>query len=184
MKTIILSDIFGITPELKQLASELPTEVQLLSPYDDQNLIFEDEATAYQQFSTSTNITQYSQKLTTCIKAQREPVNLIGFSVGASALWLAASNAGTTASIVNKGIGFYSSQIRNHLTLSSGFNIHLIFPEEEAHFDVDSVIHALANKEHVKTSKSTGRHGFMNARSVNFNQKLYFDYLALLLAEI
>ncbi len=181
MKTIILADIFGITPQLKLLASNLSPDYKLLSPYDDDSLCFEDEKVAYQYFSLNTDITKYSLKLSECLANQTESVNILGFSVGASALWLCADQQHPN---VNKGIGFYSSQIRQYHALSPTFPIHLIFPDKEPHFDVDTVISKLTNKPFTKISKSSGLHGFMNYRSVNFNECLYHDYLTLLLAEI
>lgn len=169
MKCIIVTDIFGCTPELELQVNNLKGPVEILSPYGNQFIPFENEQDAYQHFMTKVGLDGYVSMLNAYIERAKDPLTLLGFSVGASAIWNAAEQHSD-----NKVIGallFYSSQIRHSLSLNPNFPIGLIFPKMETHFNVDDVIIELANKPSVNTTKLEYLHGFMNERSQNYDEK-------------
>jgi len=103
---------------------------------------------------------------------------LIGFSVGASAIWSMSSHPAIKT--ITKGICFYSSQIRHHTDLQPQFEIELILAHYEPHFDVKSLHVELATKANVNVKHVNYLHGFMNPHSSNFNQRAYDETLTVL----
>ena len=184
MTLLIIPDIFGATPALAQLARDLapalkqiqqPADasgqpIDILDPYGD-GLWFEDEARAYAHFSRYLGIPAYAGRIQRHLTENPGPCFLLAFSAGASAVWQLAGTQPCPG--ISGAVCLYGSQIRHSPDLIPGFDIHLVFPESEPHFDVDSLMASLAKKPNTTCEKSTGRHGFMNALSVNFDPILY-----------
>ena len=129
-------------------------------------------------FSEKIGLDNYAKNLLQYLLLNKEAINLIGFSVGASAIWQISE----LLKIQNicSAIGFYSSQIRNQTAIIPAIPIELIFPIQESHFSVKELMKKLANKPNVKLKQVEYRHGFMNSQSDNFNALGYQQWLTIL----
>jgi dienelactone hydrolase len=103
---------------------------------------------------------------------------LVGFSVGASALWALSGEIYMQRKI--KAICFYGSQIRHYSEINPIIEIELFFPEHEPHFNVAKLISKLSHKKNVQCHMVPYLHGFMNKKSDNFNKTGYHNYLKIL----
>lgn len=170
MQIVIVADVFGNTNALTALAKELNSSA-IIDPYQGIEMQFKDEKEAYKYFIEMVGLDNYLLQIIAVIKQYTEPVNLIAFSVGASAIW--RLSATSEASLVNNSVCFYGSQIRHFTTIKPLFDIELVFPSSEAHFDVDMLKNKLSTKANVTTSQVPYLHGFMNQCSKNYNSDAY-----------
>ncbi len=170
---LIISDIFGDSAALRRFADALGKPFQVISPYP-KLIPFIDEADAYQYFMQHVGLQGYAKKIEQQLDNLTSPANVIAFSVGASSMWLLSDTlAKKTCSNIAQVDCFYSAQIRHHLAIEPQLSLRFIFPIEEMHFDVDSVIQQLGTKANVNVIKTPWRHGFMNALSINFSDTGY-----------
>ena len=181
MKTIIASDIFGVTPQLKKFANSISQNHVLVSPYDDQELNFSNEEAAYLHFSQHVGVQSYAEALKAIIRQQEQLITLVGFSAGASAAWLLL---GEKHLPIQTAWCFYSSQIRYYLTSKPNYPATIIFPQSEPQFCVNKAINILSHHKALTLVKEAHLHGFMNPLSSNYNANLDSKYQGLLKAEI
>jgi dienelactone hydrolase len=166
---IIITDIYGVTDAVNTLREELcagGVSVIVLDPYGGFIKSFADEQMAYQAFTLECGHQQYVAQVLDTLKGLQGKTVLLGFSAGASAAWKAVDQL---ESNVRHVIGFYPSQIRNHLDVQPICPVTLVFPSFEQHFDVESCIAQVAKLEQVQCIQTKYLHGFMNPLSVNFN---------------
>jgi len=182
MRIIIAADIFGKTDALGDVAASLPFATEVISPYAGSELSFHDEQEGYNYFSEHVGIETYANLLLKHILKSSEPVQLVGFSVGAAAMWYLAGH--NNLNNVISGIGFYGSQIRHARGVEPSFPIHLVFPESEKHFCVETLIKEVSKYQIVSVERSAYLHGFMNRRSANFNAEAYEIYVQKLKKKI
>ncbi len=171
MNTIIFSDVFGITPALIKLKEQVGAS-SIIDPYDGEYMGFNNEADAYSYFVTKVGLDSYVSKILITLSSLESKATLIGFSIGASAIWRLSHNI--TNNLIQQAFCFYGSQIRNFTQITPCFKIHLIFPKKESHFDVCKLIGTLENKPNVAITQVEYLHGFMNFHSSNFNEIGYF----------
>ncbi|WP_019027736.1 hypothetical protein [Colwellia piezophila] len=177
MSIILISDIFGLTPALLKLKDELAATT-IVDPYQGEYMDFDTEAEAYACFTSTVGLDSYVTAIGKVLASLDSKVTLIGFSVGAAAIWrLSVNNENNN---IKQAFCFYGSQIRNFSKIEPCFEIHLVFPKTESHFDVWALNNTLAKKPNVFTSQVEYLHGFMNYYSDNFNQVGYNKYLAKL----
>jgi len=177
---MIVADIFGVTPALIALGRTINADI-IVDPYGGKVMNFDNEAQAYHYFINNVGLDAYVNKLSKIMKECADRAIIIGFSVGAAAIWkLSASTDIEIIKRVKCAICFYGSQIRHLTTLSPNFDIQLIFPKNEAHFDAQALVERLANKKRVTAVQVDFLHGFMNYHSSNFNQAGYTVYIKLL----
>ena len=177
MVTLIVSDIFGHTPNLDAFSQELGTKVVICSPYACcQNLTGQSEKQAYDRFITSMGHDGYASKVKEAL-INEQPDFIVAFSAGAVAAWRAL--AATPLKRVQKMIGFYPGQIRNYTNLRPQCHVDLYFPHKEDHFDISPVISRLKTVSGVQCVRTRYSHGFMNALSQNFNKYAYLHYTHL-----
>lgn len=174
MHLIIISDIFGRTAALETFASEFSGKVEILDPYNSEIIEFACEDDAYSYFTTKVGLDAYAEKLSNKIKASTDHVTLLGFSVGASAIWK-LSNEKNLSNVIG-AVLFYSSQIRYYTDIEPLFPVCLVLPETEVHFSVPELIQSLKQKESVEIHHSSFLHGFMNYHSNNYNAAAYIKY--------
>ncbi len=173
MSTILVSDVFGITPALLTLKEQLGADT-IIDPYEGQSMAFDNEAQAYAYFVKTVGLDCYVEILLKAMQSFDSQVTLIGFSVGAAAIW--------RSSVKNKGVSikqafcFYGSQIRNFTEIAPYFKIHLVFPKSELHFDVLKLMQQLTSKANVEITQVEYLHGFMNYCSTNFDGVGYQQY--------
>ena len=133
---------------------------------------FRDEKEAYDYFTSEVGLDQYTQALVEHIKGCHDRLYLIGFSVGAAAIWNVSNNE--IGDNVSKATCFYGSQIRNMKLVKPRFLIDLVFPISEHHFSVDELIAELIadfrGTDKVSIRQVPFLHGFMNRYSENFDQ--------------
>lgn len=177
MQLMIVTDIFGAQPELMSLFIALDPQVVVIQPYDDQPPAFTDDAQAYSYFLRHGGIDAYSDRLTGVLRAQTNPVLLLGFSAGAAACWAVSAIADLP---IQRCIGFYGSQIRQLVKLDPRYPIELIF-SEESHFSVPELMQTLEGKANLTQSQVSYTHGFMNPLSRGYQPQaadLYYDWIA------
>jgi len=175
MKIILISDIFGKTPALEQLCLELGNNIEIIDPYDAEFKNFENENEAYKYFNENIGLEKYSQHLKNVVSEQTQSVRLIGFSIGASVIWMNSDNE--SFANVQEAYCFYGSQIRKMTHLKPLFPIEMILPKNEAHFSVTELIGELEETTQVSISETTYLHGFMNKYSKNFNLQAYTHFI-------
>ncbi|WP_462158817.1 dienelactone hydrolase family protein [Pseudoalteromonas sp. GB56] len=174
MKRVIVSDIFGRTKALEALAYDLDAH-KVIDPYAGSDLGFENEQHAYAHFTRHSSVDDYGAIVKEAISHYQEPITLIGFSVGAAAIW---EMIGThQQEHVSGALLFYGGQIRTRTQLQPSCPTTLVFAHEEQHFDVLELMSSLSVKERVNCHRASGLHGFMNALSDNYNPHCYQHYL-------
>lgn len=180
MNNIIVSDVFGKTPALIALANAIHADV-IVDPYDGISMDFKDEAQAYSYFIENIGLDRYLEMLSKIIIECSNKCTLIGFSVGASVIWqISQLTRIDMVKRVKHATCFYGAQIRHLTKLSPKFEVKLIFPKKESHFDVSALQHLLASKQNVSTIQVDFLHGFMNTHSSNFSLIGYKEHIELL----
>jgi dienelactone hydrolase len=165
MRVLVLTDIFGVTPELVTLAGRFTASPILLSPYREQHDCFSDEQDAYRSFQHNGGLEAYLERINPVL--QREKVDAcVGFSAGATAAWRAACDENSN---LPPAILFYGSRIRDYACLRPHSPVELIFAEEEAHFSVAPLAACLADAGCPVSVWPGTKHGFMNMRSSGFD---------------
>jgi dienelactone hydrolase len=165
MQLLIVSDIFGAQPEVLSQFDQLGLDYLCVQPYDHLPPVFADDKEAYQYFLDHGGIEAYCNKVGEVLKAQTEPLFLVGFSAGAAACWANLVLAHLT---IAHCIGFYGGQIRQLTHLEPLYPTELIFAEE-THFSVSELMDALAGKTNLEQSLVPYPHGFMNPLSKGYH---------------
>lgn len=174
MNIILVTDVFGKTPALIKLSEELNAKV-IVDSYNGMNMSFKNEAEAYSYFMDHVGLEVYLSKLLKISESISSISTLIGFSIGASVIWRLSEKL--SVKHVKRGICYYGSQIRNFKEINPLFEVALIFPEKETHFDVLELQSELSKKQKVKTMKTAYLHGFMNFYSINYSRAGYIEQL-------
>ena len=185
MDIFLISDIFGKTPALEIISEKLSQTVsslQIIDPYNGVNHKFETQNNAYDYFMDRVGLKKYQSILENELKSSGPDTALIGFSVGASAIWGISHQP--SLKHIKKAFCFYGSQIRHQAHINPVFDIELFFPKQEPHFDVDDLINHLNKKDRVTCTKTKGLHGFMNELSTNFDPACYAKFIKYLKASL
>jgi dienelactone hydrolase len=173
MQLVIMTDIFGAQPQVLSQFDQLGLDYLCVQPYDHQPPSFADENDAYQYFLVHGALEAYSKKLGEVLKAQTEPVFLLGFSAGAAACW---ANLVVEHLTIAFYVGFYGGQIRQMTHLQPLYPTELIFAEE-THFSVSELMDVLAGKTNLQQSLVPYPHGFMNILSEGYQAEAAGVYL-------
>ncbi|MBO9490658.1 hypothetical protein J7384_09810 [Endozoicomonas sp. G2_1] len=177
MNKLIVTDVFGHNSALENLINSLDGDIDVVSPYTTEQS-FDDDNDAYQYFTKHLGFEGYCQMLSHKLKSYRgESVSILGFSVGAAALWWFAGQEVSKNLSITGGLGFYGNQIRHFTELTPNFPMTLIVPKFEPHFSVNQLKTDLAGKAQLTVESCDYLHGFINSKSVNFNQTGYQAYL-------
>lgn len=181
MRTLIVSDIFGCTNQLKSFCEQFSGEVLIVSPYEATTADNElHEQLMYDKFIDGLGHDGYANKVQEAL-IKFSPDFIIAFSAGATAAWRAL--AMTPLKRVQKMIAFYPGQIRHFTSLNPNCHVDIYFPDVEKHFDLNPVIATLKTIPCLYVVKSRYKHGFMNALSENFNHDAYQHYAYICLNE-
>lgn len=174
MKLIVVSDIFGCTSALNIFIRQFFDHyeiIRVIDPYAGKNLHFHNEEDAYQHFQHHCGLEQLTRQLRTELDETKTAVDIIGFSIGATAAW---ETAGESRYLnIRKVIGFYGSRIREKTEICPHILTSLIFPKFEKSFDLEPVIQMLEKKNKVEIIRTEYLHGFMNKESVNYSEAAY-----------
>ncbi len=129
MQLIAVTDIFGITEHFENLLNDIKrfyTSVEIIDPYDRKEIDFKNEDEAYGYFQEKMGLKNYSDILNKTLQGRENKEQiLLGFSVGASAVW--AISEKLELHTKTKGICFYSSQVRNFLHVNPKIKIDFYF---------------------------------------------------------
>jgi dienelactone hydrolase len=159
---IIAADIFGLTPELIQLAQTLGADTTLVSPHPC-TTAFRTEAEGYAAFMARGGVEAYAKRIGTALAARRSVFDLaLGFSAGASALWLCLADADLDPWLPKRAEFYYGSRIRDHAHLEPRRHVRLIFAEQEASFDPAALVRLLCARGQNAEVLPGSAHGFMN----------------------
>ena len=156
----------------------LSSSVEIFDPYHSEIINFRDEKKAYDYFTSEVGLDKYTQALVEHINECCDPLYLIGFSVGAAAIWNVSTHE--VGRKVLMATCFYGSQIRNYKHVKPRFQIDLVFPVSEHHFSVNELIAELSGTDKVSSRQVSFLHGFMNKHSENFDQTGYEQEILLL----
>ena len=168
---LLATDIFGHTPEAQALAHEFGPAVHVVSPYAGVRPRFGSEMEAYAAFSARTSIEKYAEELAAHLRAR--PFDLaLGFSVGASALWLCLAEASLARCLPKRAVLYYGSRIRQYSRLTPACPTRLIFAEREASFDPAELATRLRAQGHDASVVPGSAHGFMNPLSPGYDARL------------
>ncbi len=170
---VVISDVFGKTSGLISLAQALNAQA-IIDPYQNKMMNFANEEQAYQHFIEHVGLDNYTRLLMQQVSELKQSTTLLGFSVGASALWRLSQNS---LPQVKHAICYYGSQIKNFDTLEPHIKTHVVFPKCEPHFDVNLLKDKLVVKDNVKIIETEYLHGFMNKHSTNFNEFAYQEQI-------
>lgn len=177
----VVSDIFGWTSALEEIARVLSPAfetIHLVDPYNHQEMEFENETDAYTYFKKQGGLKRYIRIVSDSLSQTTEPVRMLGFSVGASAIWALSDNQESPQ--ITKAVCFYGSQIRHFPTVSPKIEMELFFPHVESHFDVMKLMAHISRYRNIHCYQTEYLHGFMNKYSENFNEHGYHYYLKII----
>jgi dienelactone hydrolase len=183
MQLLIASDIFGRTAALEALAHQLGSSRAtplLVDPYGGLPQQFATEAAAYAHFQRDVGLDHYIEMLRSAVAGADpdRPLVLLGFSVGASAVWVLGCEPGLPSG--THAYCFYGSQIRHYPDLAPRIGFEIFFPRWEPHFEVADLMRRLSSQEGLVCHRTPYLHGFMNKLSANFDSAAYNHYLGLL----
>ncbi|MBU1230217.1 MAG: hydrolase [Proteobacteria bacterium] len=178
---LIISDIFGHTPEVQSLAGQLThgldARVRILSPYAGERPRFPSEVEAHAAFIARTGLDWYAKVVGETL-AEYRPALAVGFSVGATALWIAL--AGLVSAPPAHSVLYYGSRIREHAHLRPAGDLQLVFAEAEASFDPAELVTALRGQGVAAELLPGTAHGFLNRLSPRFDAQAYAAEMARL----
>ena len=177
---LIVTDVFGNTPAIASFARQFPLPCLIASPYTGEKTQYPAETLAYHAFIAEGGIGAYAEHLSHLIEDYQSSLRYaIGFSAGASALWLNSANPAMAN--LQQAVLFYGSRIRDHRDVQPACPARLIFAEQEVAFEPAELVADLRqrnqNAELVKGSK----HGFMNPYSAGFCLKTQERFMKELL---
>lgn len=171
MKLLVLTDIWGIDPAIRQwikaVTANATMPYEFLSPYPDeqQHLAFTSDQNAYASFSQHGGLENYTRSVRTWFEQQTEPVLILGFSAGAAVAFQLATELRHPAAV----FAVYGGQIHR----MSNFNVlcptQLVF-SQESHFDVNALVGTLKQQHHVCVEYWPVQHGFANPRSAGYDR--------------
>jgi dienelactone hydrolase len=181
MSIILVSDIFGITPSLIEISKKLGAN-SIVDPYFGQMMGFKNEEAAYSYFVNEVGLDNYLLKLQQVIKSIKHQTTLIGFSVGATAIWRLSEKE--CNNLVKEAFCFYGSQIRHYTAIAPRFKINMVLPKSEPHFDIAELQNIVSVKANVNVNKVEYLHGFMNYHSKNYSEAAYKEHIECLWASV
>ncbi|MDQ7835826.1 MAG: hydrolase [Humidesulfovibrio sp.] len=175
---LIATDIFGHTPEVQALARDLTNgrdvRARVVSPYGSHNggerPRFSSEVEAYAAFSARIGLERYTQMVAEAL-AEHRPALAVGFSVGATALWVAL--AAPPKPFTGSAVLYYGSRIRDHLDLRPAGDVRLVFAEQEASFAPAELVATLQARGMAAELRQGKAHGFMNRLSQGWDATAY-----------
>jgi len=182
---VIAADVFGVTPELGQLVQALGiTEATLVSPQQSTRT-FTSEAEGYAAFMAGGGVEAYARHLGRVFAARDDAFDFaLGFSAGASALWLCLADAALEPRLPRRAALYYGSRIREHAHLRPRRQTRLVFAEGEASFDPAPLVQKLRAVGNLAVLIPGSAHGFMNPRSHGYDAGICARETAALRAQI
>ncbi|MFF5207198.1 dienelactone hydrolase family protein [Streptosporangium sp. NPDC000396] len=125
------------------------------------------ESQAYQDFMLQLGVEGMGQALRRYVRELRggyRRVQCVGFSVGATAAWLAAG-----AGVLDGTVCFYGSRIRDHLDARPAGGCLVVIAEREASFSGRVLADRLADRDEVVTRLYDCAHGFCDPGNPHYS---------------
>ncbi|MBC3860991.1 hypothetical protein H8K32_02675 [Undibacterium jejuense] len=160
---LIATDVFGHTPAVSGLVRQLSVNAIVVTPWDDPENHFYSEQDAYQAFIVEGGVSRYAEKLKSILQEQTSLKFAIGFSAGASALWINSEHR--CMQQLQNTVLFYGSRIREYRNIQPICPVRLIFAEHEAAFTPRELVSDLQQRGHQAEIAKATKHGFMNSYS-------------------
>ncbi|MTI80982.1 MAG: dienelactone hydrolase family protein [Firmicutes bacterium] len=183
---IVLHEIYGVNKHIAEACKKIAqNKVDVFCPniLENKPYTYDQEEVAYENFINNVGFTKVLNETTELLKSMRsqyDNICVVGFSVGATVGWLCSENSNLCDAV----IGFYGSRIRNYLDVVPKCPVLLLFPSQEKSFEVDPVVESLSKKNNVTVKKLSGKHGFADPYSKNYNvesyQEAYKDVFSLM----
>ncbi|MFZ6862417.1 hypothetical protein ACO0K7_07255 [Undibacterium sp. Ji67W] len=155
--------MFGHTPAVAGLVRQLNVNAIVISPWDDPGRHFRTEQEAYQAFIVDGGIGRYAEKLHKALEQEQALKFVIGFSAGASALWINSERE--CMKKINETVLFYGSRIRDYRDIQPCCPVRLIFAEQEQAFTPQELVNDLRLRGLSAEIVKGTVHGFMNSYS-------------------
>ena len=174
---VMATDLHGVSDELRQQCESMTHQpIIWLSPWDTALNPYADEKTAHAVFLEQDGFTAYADKIRATMVQQGEKVtDLLGFSVGATAAWLYASDEPVPQDL--RVWLFYGSRIRDYLDRQPRCRVQTIWAEHEPSFNPMELSAQLRACGISAELVSGAAHGFMNPNSAAYSEQLLHDYL-------
>ncbi len=166
---VLVTDIFGHTPQLQETLNNLKLDAVICSPYAAETY-FNQEASAYEAFNQQGGVASYVDLLVEKLSSlsPEKPVLLIGFSAGAAALWhFICSEQVSRLHRDSSAWLFYGGQIRHALAKQPQINTQ-VYWTAESHFNVQECHQQMLSKPHVVSQILPYSHGFINPQAKGF----------------
>lgn len=177
---LIVTDVFGNTPAIASFARQFPVPCLIASPFSGEKTQYPAETLAYHAFIAEGGVGVYAEHLAQLIEANQSSLRYaIGFSAGASALWLNSTNPAMAN--LQQTILFYGSRIRDYRDVQPVCPTRLIFAEQEAAFEPAELVADLRQRNHDAELVKGSKHGFMNPYSAGFCLKTQERFMKELL---
>jgi dienelactone hydrolase len=158
---IIATDIHGTSDAIRSQWRHLGAGITWVSPWDGDGCPHPSEAAAVQAFHAQSGLQAYADKIARA--AHQRPALLIGFSVGATSMWLHAGSPRCHPQ--SRAMLYYGSRIRDHLAVKPRCPVSLVFAEHEASFEPASLVAQLQHAGVNASMVANTSHGFMNPGS-------------------
>lgn len=163
---LLVTDIFGHTPEMQAFARMIGGQVRVVSPYGDERPRFASEMEAYGAFQATGGVQAYARVLARHL-AEKAWDMAVGMSAGASALWIELARTGSPP---GRSVLYYGSRIRDHKHLRPAGNVRLVFAQREAGFDPAPLAEELVRAGYDASVLPGTAHGFLNPLSPGFDE--------------
>ncbi|MDI3405291.1 dienelactone hydrolase family protein [Streptomyces cavernicola] len=169
---VVAHEIYGVNAHIRGVAAALQAyRCDVFTPSflpSDTVYARAEEALAYREFRRDPGVRAMGGALARFAAGLRERhggrgyrrVLCVGFSVGATAAWLAS---GTGA--LDRAVCFYGSRIRDHLDVEPAAPCLVVLAEHEPGFSGPALARALAGRRGVTTAVHPCRHGFCDPGS-------------------
>ena len=176
---LIVTDVFGNTPAIASFARQFPVSSLIVSAFPTepgQPMPYPSEQLAYHAFIAGGGVAAYAHKLAGLLQEHQASLRFaIGFSAGASALWM--NSASPAMANLEQAVLFYGSRIREYREILPACPVKLVFAEQEAAFEPAELVADLRRRGHAAEMLKGSRHGFMNPYSAGFCLKTQERYL-------
>ncbi len=164
---VLVHEVFGLTDAVADIADRMRTAtgVSVYAPH----LLSTDpypraaEGVAYEQFMATLGPRGLAERLLTYASRRAEDHEALycaGFSVGATAAWIASADE-----CFDAVLPIYGSRIRDHIDVRPTGRAHLVFAEHEPSFDPHSLAAVLRQTADVTVDVLPHHHGFCSPDS-------------------
>ncbi len=170
---LVAADVFGATDDMRRFTASLTADAMVVSPHA-AGRVFDDETQGYAAFIGSGGVAAYAERLARTLAARPAFDLAVGFSAGASALWLCLGDPDLRPRIATpkRAALYYGSRIRDAAHLRPCVATRLVFAEREASFDPVPLAATLRAAGLDATVIDGSAHGFMNPLSPGYDARL------------